>query len=81
MTDYRELARDDAKRHHEFGTDRNPFSTDGARFLWQAGFHGIRPPNLVDGSGLWCLWERGRYARIVKDMELPTFCALYISAA
>lgn len=57
----------DAKMAKQNGVDLNPFSTLGARHLWQQGWDGIRPSNLTDGSPNWRYWERGGQARIVAQ--------------
>lgn len=69
-----ELALIDAEKARENGVDLNPFSTDGARHLWQQGWDGIRPRLLTDGSGEWRMWERGRQARIIHDNAKETTC-------
>lgn len=58
-------AEDDAQRTKRYGIDLNPYSTHGERILWQKGWDGIRPPNLVDTSIDWQYWERGRQANII----------------
>lgn len=52
-----------AQRH---GNDLNPFTTQGARGLWQAGWDGkpLPQPN-AEGSTNWRYWERGRQAKII----------------
>lgn len=59
------LAATDAKMANENGVDLNPFSTLGSRHLWQQGWDGVRPANLVDGSPNWRYWERGGQARSI----------------
>jgi hypothetical protein len=44
------------------GVSLNPFSTPRPQLLWQQGWDGVRPDNLVDGSQNWRYWERGRIA-------------------
>lgn len=61
-----ELAMDDKLSHGVYGSDLNPFSTYGARQLWQHGWDGVRPENLQDGSGNWRTWERGRLAHYLS---------------
>lgn len=61
----RDFAANDRRCNKEFGSDLNPFSTPGARNLWQQGWAGVRPANLVDGSGNWRMWERGRQALLL----------------
>jgi hypothetical protein len=63
----REVAADDATLTKENNVDLNPFSTQGGRNLWQGGWDGKRPANLVDGSVDWRYWERGRQARIYAE--------------
>jgi hypothetical protein len=60
VKELKSLAAYDALMNERHGSDLNPFSTQGARNLWQKGRDGVRPPNLVDGSGDWRHWERGR---------------------
>lgn len=45
-------------------TSVNPYSTVGARHLWQQGWDGVRPANLVDTSWDWRAWERGRRSHL-----------------
>ena len=67
IKELRYLAQEDRDRAAAGRIDINPFSTQGARALWQAGFDGVRPDLLVDGSTNWRYWERGRQARILCD--------------
>lgn len=67
VAEIREVALDDAKRTAEHDLDLNPYSTQGGRALWQGGWDGVRPANLVDGSINWRYWERGRQAKIVAQ--------------
>ncbi len=62
-----QLAAGDRERATQNGVDLNPFSTSGARALWQAGWDGQQPDLLVRGSGNWRMWERGRLARWLAD--------------
>lgn len=66
MSDPHDLAVIDRNHHDRNGTDLNPFSTTGARHLWQQGWDGVTPANLVEGSGNWRIWERGRQARLLE---------------
>lgn len=61
------LAVDNAKKSNENGVDLNPFSTQGARHLWQQGWDGVRPANLTDGSINWRHWELGGQARSIAQ--------------
>lgn len=67
IEELRYLAQDDRRCAAAGFIDINPFSTQGARALWQAGFDGVRPGLLVDGSTNWRYWERGRQARLLCD--------------
>lgn len=67
IAELRYLAEDDRRRAAAGFIDINPFSTSGSRGLWQAGFDGVRPDLLIDGSTNWRMWERGRQARILCD--------------
>lgn len=67
IKELRLLAQFDRERAAAGRVDINPFSTSGSRALWQAGFDGVRPNLLVDGSTNWRYWERGRQARILCD--------------
>lgn len=59
----------DVKRS-KTGWDINPFSTQGARALWQAGFDGTKPYlNVVETSIDWTYVERGRLAKDVLQRE------------
>lgn len=63
-----DYARTDRQCALQNGVDLNPFSTPRARLLWQQGWAGIRPDNLVDGSQNWRYWERGRIAlQLARD--------------
>jgi hypothetical protein len=66
----RVIAENDTKLASQNGIDLNPFSTQGARTLWQQGWDGVRPANLTDGSTYWRYWERGRQAcSITQEKE------------
>ena len=73
VAELREIALDDARLTRENGVSLNPFSTQGGRTLWQQGWDGVRPANLVDTSVNWRFWERGRQAKIVSEesSDLP----------
>lgn len=66
----RDLALEDRACHSRHNADLNPFSTQSARHLWQQGWEGNRPDNLVDGSQNWRYWERGRQARLLEGEQL-----------
>lgn len=57
----------DSDNSKKYGFDLNPFTTEGARTAWKNGFENKRPANLVDGSGLWRMWERGRMANFISQ--------------
>lgn len=61
----------------ENGIDLNPFSTEGSRHLWIQGWNGERPANLVDGSGNWRYWERGRLAQVIAGEPRLAWNRLY----
>lgn len=63
----RAIAEEDARLNALNGIDLNPYSTYGARTLWQQGWDGVRPPNLVDGCINWRRWQRGVQARILSS--------------
>lgn len=63
----RKLALGDAEKAAAHNVDLNPYSTVGSRHLWQQGWDGTRPDNLMEGSFNWRAWERGRQARIIHD--------------
>lgn len=70
------IATNDAMMARQNGVDLNPFSTQGARTLWQQGWDDVRPANLTDGSTYWRYWKRGGLARNIaqeskNDMERP----------
>ena len=65
IADIREIAEEDAKYCALYGASLNPFSTVGAETLWEQGWAGVRPANLVDGSINWRRWQRGVQARIL----------------
>lgn len=67
IAELRQLAIGDAEKHKAHNVSLNPFSTLGSRHLWQQGWDGVRPANLVDTSINWRMWERGRQARIIHD--------------
>ena len=62
-----ELVREDIAHNNQHGSSLNPFSTVGGRYLWQQGWDGVRPANLIDTSIDWRTWERGRIARILSE--------------
>lgn len=65
-----DLAVEDAKMANKNGVDLNPFTTQGGRLLWQQGWDGVRPANLVDTSIDWRFWVRGGFAKdIAKECE------------
>lgn len=67
MQELHALAATDAKMSTQNGVDLNPFSTQGARHLWQQGWDGERPANLTDGSTNWRYWERGLQAHSIAQ--------------
>lgn len=58
---------EDVYFHRQFGSSINPFSTQGGRHIWQQGWDGVRPANLVDGSIDWRYWRRGYWARQISE--------------
>lgn len=66
IAELRELAREDIARALTFNVALNVFSTSGARHTWQQGFNNVRPANMVDGSGEWRHWMRGRQVAILQ---------------
>lgn len=69
MEGLQHLAEVDARLARENGVDLNPFSTLGVRYLWQQGWDGLHPPNLIEGSYNWRAWERGRLAREIHERD------------
>lgn len=67
--DLARCARKDRENHIRHRVSLNPFSTVSARWLWDMGWNGKRPDNLVDQSQNWRYWERGRQARLLHDHE------------
>lgn len=65
----RGIAEGDAERTKRFGIDLNPFSTLGARVIWQSGWDGVRPALMQDQSPNWRYWMRGVQARRVSDEQ------------
>jgi hypothetical protein len=63
----KEEAEDDLRFYRTGGNSINPFSTYGARTLWQQGWDGVRPANLVAGSTNWSTWRRGYWARQISE--------------
>lgn len=63
------LAECDAEHAEVHGVDLNPFSTPGGRHLWQKGWDGKQVPNMVEESGDWRKWYRGKMARELDDAK------------
>lgn len=63
----KEGAKDDVWFNRQLGSSINPFSTQGGRHLWEQGWAGVRPANLVDGSIDWRYWRRGYWARQITE--------------
>ena len=66
IAELRELARGDIARTLTFNTALNVFSLPCTRHTWQQGFDNVRPANMVDGSGEWRHWMRGRQVAILQ---------------
>lgn len=63
-------ARDDIRRHNEYGIDLNPFCTDGARNDWQRGYDNLGPRayESPDNKDFDTIYQRGRaVARILNE--------------
>jgi hypothetical protein len=61
-----EAARVDARYAKEYGSSPNPYSTQGARGLWQDGYDNKPVANMVRTSGMWVQWYRGRCAAMLE---------------
>lgn len=67
------LALCDYKLSQLHGNDVNPFSTDGARNMWQRGYDGL-PPRSYEGSyEVNTIYQRGAAMRRLQDkLNAPT---------
>lgn len=63
------MAERDRQLHHLNGVSLNPYSTVSMRWLWQKGWDGVRPTDLVDGSWNWAVWLRGHVAKQLDDAD------------
>jgi hypothetical protein len=63
-----QLARDDIRRHREYGHDLNVFSTPGAREDWRRGFENLGPRSYEGPRDFDTIYQRGRaVARLLEE--------------
>jgi hypothetical protein len=63
------VAKDDIRRHREYGIDLNPFCTVGARDDWQRGFNNAGPRSYEGPRDFDTIYQRGRAVARLLEQE------------
>jgi hypothetical protein len=64
-----ELAKDDIRRHRQYGNDLNVFSLPMSRANWQRGFDNAGPRSYENGVDFDTIYQRGRAVAHLLEQE------------